>query len=257
MTYTNILTETNGRVAIITLNRPQALNALNRSLLSELGEALAACDSDPAIGAIVLTGSSRAFAAGADIKEMAEMSAIEMTTNGFSDLFARLARVSKPLIAAVSGFALGGGFELVLLCDMIVAAESARFGLPEVTIGVIPGGGGTQRLTRAVGKTLAMEMVLNNRQLSAAEAEKYGLVNRVVPNERILDEALALASEIAERSPLALRFAKEAVNAAFEGSLSETLDDERRLFQLAFASQDQKEGMRAFLEKRKPTWTGK
>ncbi|PKN92186.1 MAG: enoyl-CoA hydratase [Chloroflexi bacterium HGW-Chloroflexi-6] len=257
MTYTNILTETNGRVAIITLNRPQALNALNRSLLSELGEALAACDSDPAIGAIVLTGSSRAFAAGADIKEMAEMSAIEMTTNGFSDLFARLARVSKPLIAAVSGFALGGGFELVLLCDMIVAAESARFGLPEVTIGVIPGGGGTQRLTRAVGKTLAMEMVLNNRQLSAAEAEKYGLVNRVVPNERILDEALALAAEIAERSPLALRFAKEAVNAAFEGSLSETLDDERRLFQLAFASQDQKEGMRAFLEKRKPTWTGK
>jgi enoyl-CoA hydratase/carnithine racemase len=257
MTYTNILTETRERVALITLNRPQALNALNRDLLTELGDALSAFDTDPAIGAIVLTGSPRAFAAGADIKEMAEMSAIEMTLNGFSDLFARLGRVSKPLIAAVSGFALGGGFELVLLCDMIVAAESAKFGLPEVTIGVIPGGGGTQRLTRALGKTLAMEMVLNNRQLSAAEAEKYGLVNRVVPNERILDEALALAAEIAERSPLALRLAKEAVNAAFEGSLSETLDDERRLFQLAFASEDQKEGMRAFLEKCKPAWKGR
>lgn len=257
MTHTNILTETRGRVALVTLNRPQALNALNRALLIELGEALAAFDADPAIGAIVLTGSPRAFAAGADIKEMAEMSAIEMTANGFSELFARLARVAKPLIAAVSGFALGGGFELVLLCDMVVAAENAKFGLPEVTIGVIPGGGGTQRLTRAVGKTLAMEMVLNNRQLSAAEAEKYGLVNRVAPDERMLDEALSLAAEIAQRSPLALGLAKEAVNAAFEGSLAETLDDERRLFQLTFASQDQKEGMRAFLEKRKPTWKGK
>ena len=257
MTYTNILTERRGRVAIITLNRPQALNALNRSLLNELGEALAVCDNDPAIGAIVLTGSPRAFAAGADIKEMSEMSALEAASNGFSDLFARLGRLGKPLIAAVAGFALGGGFELVLLCDMVVAAENARFGLPEVTIGVIPGGGGTQRLTRAVGKALAMEMVLNNRQLNAAEAEKYGLVNRVVPNERVLDEALALADEIAERSPLALRLAKEAVSAAFRGSLSETLDEERRLFQLAFASEDKEEGMRAFLEKRKPTWKGK
>jgi enoyl-CoA hydratase len=181
MPYSHILTETRGRVALVTLNRPQALNALNRALLTELGEALHALDADPQIGAIVITGSARAFAAGADIKEMAEMSAVEMLSNGFSDLFARLARVSKPVIAAVSGFALGGGFELALLCDMIVAAESAKFGLPEVTIGVIPGGGGTQRLTRAVGKALAMEMILNNRHLSAAEAEKYGLVNRVFP----------------------------------------------------------------------------
>jgi enoyl-CoA hydratase len=256
MPYSHILTETRGRVALVTLNRPQALNALNRALLTELGEALHALDADPQIGAIVITGSARAFAAGADIKEMAEMSAVEMLSNGFSDLFARLARVSKPVIAAVSGFSLGGGFELALLCDMIVAAESAKFGLPEVTIGVIPGGGGTQRLTRAVGKALAMEMILNNRHLSAAEAEKYGLVNRVFPDERMLDEALSLAADIAARSPLSLRLAKEAVNAAFEGSLSETLDDERRLFQLTFASEDQKEGMAAFLEKRKPTWKG-
>jgi enoyl-CoA hydratase len=256
MPYTHILTEARGRVALVTLNRPQALNALNRTLLTELGEALDALDADPQIGAIVITGSARAFAAGADIKEMAAMSAVEMMTNGFSGLFARLARVGKPVIAAVSGFALGGGFELALLCDMIVAAESAKFGLPEVTIGVIPGGGGTQRLTRAVGKALAMEMILNNRHLSAAEAEKYGLVNRVFPNERYLDEALSLAADIAGRSPLSLRLAKEAINAAFEGSLSETLDDERRLFQLTFASEDQKEGMAAFLEKRKPTWKG-
>jgi enoyl-CoA hydratase len=257
MPYATLLTETRGRVALITLNRPQALNALNRALLTELGAALALQDADPAIGAIVLTGSARAFAAGADIKEMAEMSAIEMTTNGFSDLFAGLGRVRKPVIAAVAGFALGGGFELVLLCDLILAAENAKFGLPEVTIGVIPGGGGTQRLARALGKTLAMEMILNNRQLSAAEAEKFGLVNHVVPNERLLDEALAIANELANRSPLALRLAKEAVNAAFEGSLAETLDDERRLFQLAFASEDQKEGMRAFLEKRPPLWKGR
>jgi enoyl-CoA hydratase len=256
MPYSHILTETRGRVALVTLNRPQALNALNRALLTELGEALDALDADPQIGAIVITGSARAFAAGADIKEMAAMSAVEMMTNGFSGLFARLARVGKPVIAAVSGFALGGGFELALLCDMIVAAESAKFGLPEVTIGVIPGGGGTQRLTRAVGKALAMEMILNNRHLSAAEAEKYGLVNRVFPDERMLDEALSLAADIAGRSPLSLRLAKEAINAAFEGSLSETLNDERRLFQLTFASEDQKEGMAAFVEKRKPTWKG-
>jgi enoyl-CoA hydratase len=256
MTDTHILTETRGRVALITLNRPQALNALNRALLTELGDALETFDADPEIGAIVLTGSPRAFAAGADIKEMADMSAVEMINNGVSEQFARLTRVSKPVIAAVSGFALGGGFELALLCDMIVAAENAKFGLPEVTIGVIPGGGGTQRLTRAVGKALAMEMILNNRHLSAAEAQKYGLVNRVVPDERFLDEALALAADIAARSPLTLRLAKEAVNAAFAGSLSEGLDGERHLFQLAFASQDRKEGMTAFLEKRKPTWKG-
>lgn len=256
MAYTNILTETRGRVALITLNRPQALNALNRDLLAELGQALAEFDADPAIGAIVLSGSPRAFAAGADIKEMAAMSPVEMATHNVSDLFAQLGRLNKPLIAAVAGFALGGGFELVLLCDMVIAAESARFGLPEVTIGVIPGGGGTQRLTRAVGKALAMEMILNNRQLSAIEAERLGLVNRVVPDERLLDEALTLAAQIAERSPLTLRIAKEAVSAAFKGSLSEGLDDERRLFQKAFASEDRREGMQAFTEKRKPVWKG-
>jgi enoyl-CoA hydratase len=256
MTDTHILTEIRGRVALVTLNRPQALNALNRAMLTELGDIMAAFDADPQVGAIVLTGSPRAFAAGADIKEMADMSAVEMDANSVSELFARLTRVSKPVIAAVSGFALGGGFELALLCDMIVAAENAKFGLPEVTIGVIPGGGGTQRLARAVGKALAMEMILNNRQLSAAEAEKYGLVNCVVPDEQVLDEALVLAADIAARSPLTLRLAKEAVNAAFAGSLSEGLDNERRLFQLTFASEDRKEGMQAFLEKRKPDWKG-
>lgn len=257
MTYTHILTETRGRVALVTLNRPQALNALNRVLLLELGQALSALDADPAVGAIVITGNERAFAAGADIKEMAAMSADEMEADSVSDLFARLEQVSKPVIAAVAGFALGGGCELALLCDIILAAENARFGLPEVTIGVIPGGGGTQRLTRAVGKSLAMEMILNNRQLNAAEAEKVGLASRVVPVERILDEALSLARELAERSPLTLRIAKQAVRAAFEGPLSEGLDEERRLFHQAFASQDRDEGMSAFIEKRKPEWKGR
>ncbi len=257
MPYTNILTETRGRVGLITLNRPQAMNALNYATLSELNQAITAFDDDPAIGAIVLTGSERAFAAGADIKEMAAMSAQEMESNSVSDLFASLGRASKPVIAAVAGFALGGGFELALLCDMIVAAENARFGLPEVTIGVIPGAGGTQRLARAVGKALAMEVVLANRHLSAAEAEKFGLVNRVVPVERVLDEAVALAAAIAERSPLTLRIAKQAVSAAFEGPLSEGLAEERRLFHEVFASQDKEEGMAAFIEKRKPAWKGR
>jgi len=257
MTFTHILTETRGRVALISLNRPQALNALNRALLEELRQALQAFNADPAIGAIVITGGARAFAAGADIKEMASMSPTEMEANSVSDLFSRLESVGKPVIAAVGGFALGGGCELALLCDIILAAENARFGLPEVIIGVIPGGGGTQRLTRAVGKSLAMEMILGNRQLNAQEAEKYGLVSRVVPVERLLDEALTLAAEIAERSPLTLRIAKQAVRAAFAGSLSDGLDEERRLFHEAFASQDRLEGMSAFIEKRKPEWKGR
>jgi enoyl-CoA hydratase len=257
MTYTSILTETRDRVGLITLNRPQALNALNGQLLTELVQALSAFDADEAIGAMVLTGSPRAFAAGADIKEMAEASVTDMLASGYIELFDGIRKIKKPLIAAVSGFALGGGCELALSCDMIIASETAKFGLPEVTLGVIPGAGGTQRMARAVGKALAMEIILNNRLLSAAEAAHFGLVNRILPVERYLDEALTLAAEIASRAPIAARFAKEAINQAFEGSLTETLADERRLFYLLFATSDQKEGMRAFIEKRKAEWKGK
>jgi enoyl-CoA hydratase len=257
MTYTTILTETRGRVGLITLNRPQAMNALNRTLLSELVSALTVFDSDEAVGAVVITGSERAFAAGADIKEMGEATAVEMLTGSFVELFDGIRKVRKPVIAAVSGYALGGGCELAMSCDMIVAAETARFGQPEVTIGVIPGAGGTQRLTRAVGKALAMEMVLNNRILTAAEALQYRLVNRVVPAERLLEEALALATEVAGRAPLAVRLGKETVNKAFELSLTEGLEAERRAFYMLFATEDQKEGMKAFVEKRKPDWKGK
>jgi len=256
MSYTTILTETRGRVGLITLNRPQAMNALNRTLLSELVSALTAFDSDEAVGAMVITGSQRAFAAGADIKEMAEASAVEMLTSSFVELFDGIRNVRKPVIAAVSGYALGGGCELAMSCDMIVASETAKFGQPEVTIGVIPGAGGTQRLTRAVGKALAMEMVLNNRMLTAGEAAQFGLVNRVVPVERFLEEAMALASEVAGRAPLAVRLGKEAVNKAFELSLTEGLEAERRAFYMLFATEDQKEGMKAFVEKRKAEWKG-
>jgi enoyl-CoA hydratase len=252
----NILVERHGGVGLVRLNRPQALNALNQALLVELMDALEALDADPEVGALVLTGSERAFAAGADIREMAGASAVEMFLGKMIPQFERMRRVKKPLIAAVCGFCLGGGSELAMACDMIVAGENARFGQPEVTLGVIPGAGGTQRLAHAVGKALAMEMILNNRNLSADEALRYGLVNYVVPVERCLDEALRLASEIARRAPLAVRLAKEAVNQAYETSLSDGLADERRLFFLLFATQDQKEGMAAFLEKRKPNWTG-
>jgi len=257
MAYTSILTEARGRVGLISLNRPQALNALNKVLLTELSETLAAFDSDSGIGAMVITGSERAFAAGADIKEMADASVADMMNSGYIELFDFIRTVNKPVIAAVSGFALGGGCELALSCDMIVASESARFGLPEVTLGVIPGAGGTQRLTRAIGKVLAMEVILNNRVLSATEALQFGLVNRVVPVERFLEEALSLAAEVAARAPIAVRHAKQAVNKAFESSLSEGLADERNLFYQLFATVDQKEGMQAFLEKRKPEWNGK
>ena len=257
MAYTSILTEARGRVGLVSLNRPQARNALNRALLAELLEALLAFDADGGIGAMVITGSPRVFAAGADIKEMAEASSVDMLTNGFIELFDGLRRIKKPVIAAVSGFALGGGCELALSCDLIVASETAQFGQPEIGLGVIPGAGGTQRLARALGKPLAMEMVLNNRTLSAAEALKFGLVNRVVPVEQTVDAAVALAAEIAARAPLAVQLAKQAVNQAFEGPLSAGLADERRLFYLLFATDDQKEGMRAFLEKRKPEWRGR
>lgn len=255
--YTTILIEKRDRVGIVRLNRPQAMNALNRQLNMELMDALADFDADPDVGAMVVTGSERAFAAGADIKEMADLSAFDMLQRDTIALFDRIRRIKKPVIAAVSGWCLGGGNELVLSCDLVVASESARFGQPEITIGVIPGAGGTQRLTRAVGKVIAMEMVLNNRTLTAEEALHFGLVNRVVPVERYLEEALELASEIASQAPLAVRLAKEAINQAFETSLTDGLADERRSFYLLFASQDQKEGMRAFVEKRRPEWQGR
>ena len=256
MAYTSILNETQGRVGLIRLNRPQALNALNPQVLGELLQALSVYDADPRIGAMLISGSERVFAAGADIKFMAEASSAEMRANGFVELFEGLRRLNKPLIAAVSGFALGGGCELALACDLIVASETARFGFPEVTLGVIPGGGGTQRLARAVGKALAMEMVLNNRALSAAEALRFGLVNRVVPVELLMAESLSLAAEIAGRAPLALAAAKRAINNADDLSLSDGLAEERNLFHQLFDSSDQKEGMRAFIEKRKPHWLG-
>lgn len=254
--YEHILTEKNERVGLVRLNRPKALNALNNALITELMHALSEYDADPAIGAIVITGNERSFAAGADIKEMAEASAVQMLTADHISPFDRIRSITKPVIAAVSGWCLGGGNEVAMSCDMIIASETARFGQPEINLGVIPGAGGTQRLTKAVGKALAMEMVLNNRTLTAEEALQYGLVNRVVPVERYLEEALALAAEIAQRAPLAVRLGKEAVNHAFESFLSDGLADERRSFYFLFSSADQKEGMAAFMEKRKPEWKG-
>ncbi len=255
-TYENILVEARGRIGLVRLNRPKAMNALNDETIGELMDALAAFDADPAIGAMIVTGSERAFAAGADIKEMANSSPVDMLRQGAISRFDRIRQIRKPVIAAVSGWCLGGGNELAMSCDMIIASETARFGQPEINLGIIPGAGGTQRLTRAVGQAIAMERVLNNRTLTAQEAAQYGLVNRVVPAELYLEEAVQLASEIADRAPLAVRLGKEAVNQAFETTLIEGLADERRAFYLLFASQDQKEGMAAFMEKRKPEWKG-
>ena len=252
-----ILTDIRGRVALLTINRPKAMNALNAALMTALMDKLEALDGDDEIGAFVISGDERAFAAGADIGEMAESSAVDMLLKKHISPFDRIQKMSKPVIAAVSGWCLGGGNELAMSCDMIVAAESAKFGQPEINLGVMPGAGGTQRLTRAVGKAVAMEMVLNNRTLSAQEALDFGLVNRVVPVERYLEEALALATQIAERAPLALRMGKESVNRAFETHLSDGIAEERQAFYFLFASEDQKEGMRAFGEKRKPKWKGK
>lgn len=255
--YTTILSETHEGVGLIRIDRPKALNALNSTLMTELNEALKAFDADDMVGAIVITGNERAFAAGADIKEMAEASAVDMLKRDYISLYDGIRQIKKPVIAAVSGWCLGGGNELAMSCDMIVASESARFGQPEINIGVIPGAGGTQRLTRAVGKAIAMEIVLNNRTLSAEEALQYGLVNRVVPVEGYLDETLELASEIAARAPLAVQLGKEAVNHAFESFLGDGLADERRAFYFLFATEDQKEGMQAFVEKRAAQWKGK
>ena len=256
MPYEMILTETYGKVGLITFNRPQAMNALNNQLMRELMDALESFDKNEHIRVMVITGNEKAFAAGADIKEMADKSIHQMMDTDHVAVFGRIRTIQKPVIAAVSGFALGGGCEVALSCDMIIASESARFGQPEITIGVIPGAGGTQRLTHAVGKAIAMEMVLNNRTLSAQEALQFGLVNRVVPVSDYLTEALKLAEEIAGRAPLAVAAAKKMINQSFERFLSDGLAQEKQVFYNLFASQDQKEGMKAFIEKRKPEWKG-
>jgi enoyl-CoA hydratase len=256
MTYETIIVEVHERAGLIRLNRPKAFNALNSTLLRELGEALMALDRGEAVGAIVITGNDRAFAAGADIAEMKAASSVDMLIGDHISLFDAIMRVRKPVIAAVSGYALGGGCELAMACDMIVASETAQFGQPEINLGVIPGAGGTQRLTRAVGKTLAMEMVLNDRRLSAEEAYGFGLVNHVAPADAYLNEALELANQIARRAPVAVRLAKESVNKAYEMTLTEGLAFERRNFYFLFSTEDQKEGMDAFLNKRDAEWKG-
>jgi enoyl-CoA hydratase len=252
-----ILTRTEGRVGIVQFNRPKALNALNRGLMSELMDALEAFDADENIGCLLITGNQKAFAAGADIKEMVTATPVSMLDNPFIDYWDRLRKIGKPVIAAVSGFALGGGCELAMACDMIVASETAKFGQPEINLGIIPGAGGTQRMTYAVGKALAMEIVLNGRFLSASEAQQVGLINRIVPVELYLEEAIKFAAEIAARAPIALRLAKEAVNAVFETPLQAGLAHERRLFYMLFSTEDQKEGMDAFINKRAANWQGK
>lgn len=251
-----IQTEIHDRVGLAQINRPKALNALNSVLIGELMDALVAFDDDPGIGAMVITGNKRAFAAGADIKEMADADAVDMFQRDNISRFDRIMEIKKPLIAVVSGWCLGGGNELAMSCDMIVASETARFGQPEINLGVIPGAGGTQRLTKAVGKAVAMEMVLNNRTLTATEALSLGLINRIAPLDSYLEEGISLANEIANRAPLALQLGKEAVNNAFESFLSKGLAEERRAFYFLFGTSDQKEGMTAFIEKRQPEWKG-
>ncbi|MVT10520.1 enoyl-CoA hydratase-related protein [Chitinophaga tropicalis] len=244
-------------VAHIQLNRPKELNALNLGLMTEIKEALKVLDADESVRVIIISGNEKAFAAGADIKQMAGRTAMDMYTIDQFSTWDTIKKTKKPLIAAVSGFALGGGCELAMLCDMIVASETARFGQPEIKLGVMPGAGGTQRLTRAVGKAMAMEMVLTGRFITAVEALQAGLINRIVPVELFLQEAIKLAEEIAAQSPLAVKMAKEAVLKAFDSSLEEGLHFERKNFYLLFASEDQKEGMQAFIEKRTPVFKGK
>ncbi|AMW79086.1 enoyl-CoA hydratase [Acinetobacter sp. TGL-Y2] len=250
MNWQTILLNKNNGVGLITLNRPKALNALNTELISEMNQALDALERDPEIGCIVLTGSEKAFAAGADIKEMAELNFPNIYSDDFFSLADRIAQRRKPLIAAVSGYALGGGCELALMCDFIYCSDTAKFALPEVTLGVLPGMGGTQRLTLAVGKAKAMEMCLTARQMGAIEAEQSGLVARVFAHDELLEQTLHAAEKIAEKSLTAVMMIKESINRAFEVSLAEGLRFERRTFHSIFASQDQKEGMRAFIEKR-------
>ena len=255
MTYETITVEQRGRVGIITLDRPKALNALNAQLMAEVVEAATAFDASSEVGCIVITGSDRAFAAGADIKEMADRTFQEMYLSGILDGWERFAALRTPTIAAVAGYALGGGCEVAMMCDIIIAADTAKFGQPEINLGVIPGLGGSQRLTRAVGKAKAMELVLTGRTMDAAEAEAAGLVARVVPAEQLLDDALETAATIASRSLPVLYAAKEAVSVAYESTLAEGLRFEKRLFGSMFALDDQKEGMAAFVEKRPPNFT--
>lgn len=258
MSYQNILVKTEGPVGIITLNRPNALNALNAELLSELMAVLEAWDADDAVRAIIITGSERAFAAGADIKEMAPQSYMDVfKSNLFAAANDRISAIRKPIIAAVAGYALGGGCELAMLCDFIIAADNAKFGQPEINLGVMPGLGGTQRLTRFVGKSKAMEMCLTGRNMDAAEAERAGLVSRVVPLADLLPEAIKAAEKIAALSMPIVMMTKESVNRSYEMTLAEGLRFERRLFHAMFATSDQKEGMAAFSEKRKPQFKDK
>lgn len=252
-----ILLETRGGVGIARLNRPDKLNALNLATMMQLVEALERYDNDPNIRCMLLTGDDRAFAAGADINEMADAGVVDMYLRNQFARWERIKRIQKPIVAAVSGYCLGGGCELVMHCDILIAAESARFGQPEINIGVIPGAGGTQRLTRSVGKAKAMDVVLTGRMITAQEAHDIGLVSRVVPPEHYFREALNVCNELCTKSPLALRLAKEAVLKAHETPLSEGLEYERKLFYLLFATADQKEGMRAFLEKRPAVYVGR
>jgi len=257
MAYEHILTERDGPVGVVTLNRPKQLNALSGPLMEELVAALEAFERDDEIRAIILTGGPLVFAAGADLKEFAVQNAVGMLTNNRIALWDRIKAISKPLIAAVSGFALGGGCELAMLCDMIIASETARFGQPEINVGLMPGAGGTQRLTRTVGKFKAMEMVMTGKFIDAREAERRGLANRVVPPEVLLDEAKRLGFELAEKPPISLRLAKECVVKAFETTLAEGIEYERKLFYFLFAAEDTKEGINAFIEKRKPVYHGR
>ena len=258
MEFTTIRTSRDGHVGVITLNRPEAMNALNMTMVKELVEALGDLERDEGVRCVVIAGSEKAFSAGADIKEMAGMTAVQMAmTEHFFPLWDKVGRFNKPIVAALSGFVLGGGLELAMSCDILIASETTQLGQPEIDIGIIPGGGGTQRLTRAVGKYKAMEMILTGRRIGAEEAKALGLVSRVVPREAYLSEAMKAASEVAARSPVAVKMAKAAVNKAFETGLAAGLDFEREVFYMLFASDDQKEGMNAFMEKRKPDFRGK
>ncbi len=253
--YTSILVERRGAVGIVTLNRPQALNALNRELIAELGQALDDLEGDEGIAAIVLTGSDKAFAAGADIKQMADKTYMEAYREDFITRgWERVAQCRKPVVAAVGGFALGGGCEVAMMCDIVIAADNARFGQPEINLGTMPGAGGTQRLPRFIGKAKAMDLCLTGRVMDAAEAERLGLVSRVVPADKLLDEAIAVAQRIAGMSAPIAMMVKESVNRAFETTLAEGVRFERRLFHSTFATEDQKEGMAAFIAKRKPAF---